>query len=559
VLALTACPSPPPPLSVSITSPTGPVDTRGSVTFQVVAGGSPEVVELLRDGSPLVVLTPPYTYTWDTTGVAEGTYQITARARRGGDSASSAAVPVRVDRTPPSIIARTPGIGASNVYLADPIQLTFNEPLLASSLTHARLSQGGTALSTTPSLNPDGTVLTLRPTALPIFSPDPATLSLNVDGVTDRAGNPIAGTGYTFTVPFWHWVGGGFLDVNTNQSAYSPSLALDSSGNPVVSWEEYDGTSYNIYVKRWNGSSWVQVGTFLDQGAFDPSLALDSSGNPLVSWFEWDGTSRNIYVKRWTGTAWEPLGGFLDVHTNEDALWPSLALDSNGRPVVAWSEAFNIYVKRWTGTAWEQLGGSLHVNILARLPSLALDSSGNPVVSWEEYDGTSYNIYVKRWTGSSWVQVGTTFLDVNTDRFAYSPSLALDSSGNPVVSWTESDGTSHNIYVKRWTGSSWVQVGTTLDVNTNRHALEPSLALDSSGNPVVSWTESDGTFHNIYVKRWNGSSWVQVGTTFLDVNTNRDARAPSLALDSSGNPVVSWYEHDGTSFNIYVKRQNRLP
>ena len=117
-----------------------------------------------------------------------------------------------------------------------------------------------------------------------------------------------------------------------------------------------------------------------------------------------------------------------------------------------------------------------------------------------------------------------------------------------MVSWEESDGISRNIYVKRWNGSSWVQLGTFLDVNTNRNAQSPSLALDSSGNPVVSWFEHDGTSENIYVKRYNASttSWDLVGTTFLDVNTNRNAYNSSLALDSSGNPVVSWFEHDGT-------------
>ena len=123
------------------------------------------------------------------------------------------------------------------------------------------------------------------------------------------------------------------------------------------------------------------------------------------------------------------------------------------------------------------------------------------------------------------------------------PSLALDSSGNPVVSWYEldNDTASSNIYVKRWNGSSWVQLGTFLDVNINQNAQSPSLALDGSGNPVVSWYEFEGTSgsENIYVKRWDGSSWVQLGS-FLDVNVNQGAYNSSLALDSSGNPVVSW-------------------
>ena len=99
--------------------------------------------------------------------------------------------------------------------------------------------------------------------------------------------------------------------------------------------------------------------------------------------------------------------------------------------------------------------------------------------------------------------------------------------------------TSSNIYVKRWNGSSWVQLGTFLDVNTNQNAANPSIALDSSGNPVVSWKEFDGTSSNIYVKRWTGSTWQQTTDIFDNVKAN-NAVYPSLALDSANNPVVAW-------------------
>ncbi|GIW31891.1 MAG: hypothetical protein KatS3mg071_2065 [Meiothermus sp.] len=566
-LALTACPSSPPPnLSVRITSPTTTVATKGSVTFQVVAEGGPETVELLRDGSPLVTLTPPYSYTWDTTSTPEGTYTITARARRGSQTATSDPVQVRVDRTPPQITARRPAVGEGNVYLGEPLTFTFNEPLLPTSLGSARLSQGSTNLPLNPTLSSNGTQLSLRPQSLPSFTPDPAVLSLSLDGVSDLAGNAISGSSYSFSVPFWHQLGT-TLDANTIQDAFSPSLALDATSNPVVAWDEWDGTSYNIYVKRWNGTDWVQLGSFLDantnRDAFSPSLALDATSNPVVAWDEWDGTSYNIYVKRWNGTGWVQLGSFLDANTNRDAFSPSLALDATSNPVVAWSESdgtsSNIYVKRWNGTDWVQLGSFLDANTNrdAFSPSLALDATSNPVVAWSESDGTSSNIYVKRWNGTDWVQLGS-FLDANTNRGAFSPSLALDATSNPVVAWSESDGTSSNIYVKRWNGTGWVQLGSFLDANTNRDAEVPSLALDAMGNPVVTWSENDGTSRNIYIKRWNGTGWVQLGS-FLDANTNQDAYYPSLVLDTSGNPVVAWNERDGTAFSIYTKRQNRLP
>ena len=89
---------------------------------------------------------------------------------------------------------------------------------------------------------------------------------------------------------------------------------------------------------------------------------------------------------------------------------------------------------------------------------------------------------------------------------------------------------SGNIYVKRWNGTSWVQMGGILDVDPNEYAFDSSLALDSSGNPVVSWDECityNSSFGrcesaNVYVKRWDGSNWVQLGGE-LDINPARNA------------------------------------
>ncbi len=158
--------------------------------------------------------------------------------------------------------------------------------------------------------------------------------------------------------------------------------------------------------------------------------------------------------------------------------------------------------------------------------------------------------------GSTWIQLGSE-LNISSSQDAESPRLALDASGNPVVAWRENvPGQFGNIYVKRWDGANWVPLGNELDVNEPLPAGSPSLALDTSGRPVVAWSENDGTSFNIYVKRWDGTSWLLQGSG-LDTLLSQQAQYPKVAMDSLGYPVMVWEEQVGSAKRIYVKR--RLP
>lgn len=352
---------------------------------------------------------------------------------------------------------------------------------------------------------------------------------------------------------FWLLLGGA-LNINSNEMAMQPSVALDAAGKPVVVWAEVVGPgNRNIYVKRWNGAFWVQLGNLLDistEGdSYWPSLAVDASGSPLAAWEE----SGNIYVKRWNGTSWVQLGTELNVVAPSVARYPRLALDTAGNPLVAWHEygpngTYNVYVKRWNGNSWIQLGGPLNTDTTkdATYPSLAVDTLGNPVVAWtEEVTPILSHAYVKRWNGTSWVQVGGP-VDTSNTSFA---SLSLDSTANPVLALVGAD-----VRVKYWNGSSWVQLGGAVGSD----ATFARLSLDTGGYPVVAWTKAlSATLRRVYVHRWNGSSWVQVGGGPLNINANQDALFPSLALDATGQPVVAWQESTSSTspvFHVWVKR-----
>ncbi len=109
------------------------------------------------------------------------------------------------------------------------------------------------------------------------------------------------------------WVSlGASLNVTTNQDATSPSIALDGNNSPYVTWGEQFEVAlltnrYQIVVKYWNGATWVQLGGWLNtdsnQSAYNPSVAIDGSNSPYVAWHETDGTDYDLYVKQWNGAS----------------------------------------------------------------------------------------------------------------------------------------------------------------------------------------------------------------------------------------------------------------
>ena len=181
---------------------------------------------------------------------------------------------------------------------------------------------------------------------------------------------------------------------------------------------------------------------------------------------------------------------------------------------------------------------------------IAIDNAGQIVVAWEEYDfPNSTNIYVKRWNGTLWAFVGGV-LDKTLANNSFAPSLAIDSTNRPVVAWHELAGSNFNVYVKRFNGTSWQTLGTTVDQTSGSNAVDVSIKVGSNNNPVVSWEEEG----NILVKRWTGTAWTLVSSGAADLNIVNNATRPALTLNGANNPIVAFQEDTpADQNNIYVK------
>jgi hypothetical protein len=428
---------------------------------------------------------------------------------------------------------------------------------------------------------------------------DPGTLQLGTQYywqvvARDEWGATRAGPVWVLTTASQGWMevetgsasGGGIS--NTVGDSSSPSLAVAPDGTPYVAWPEWCEGDTEIYIRRWNGQSWEEVGVGSATGggmsdnsgwSWSPSLAIAPDGTPFVAWEDYSGGVSAVFVRRWNGSSWEEVGvgsasgGGISGDTGGSPE-PALAIAPNGTPYVVWhgdgTGGLEIFVRRWNGSIWEEVGagsasggGISNTEGLSQNASVAVAPDGTPYVAWSDPNDGDHEIYIRRWSGSSWEEVGAGSASgggiSNDTRHSAFPSVAISTSGMPYVAWEQNT----TIYILQWSGSAWEEVGTGSASGGgisgyDGYSFSPSLAIEPGGLPYVAWVnESDGSYE-IFVRRWNGAFWEEVGAGSASgggISDNPgESFAPSMAIGPDGIPYVAWFDLSDGYAQIYVRR-----
>lgn len=186
------------------------------------------------------------------------------------------------------------------------------------------------------------------------------------------------------------------------------------------------------------------------------------------------------------------------------------------------------------------------VGDVGKQPSLTLDAAGNPVVSY--YDATNTDLKVLR-CGDMNCGSGNvlTRIERDDDRGEFS-SLTLPASDEPVISYYDrTEGALGLIYCQNPSCSSHVDGVVTAATADEGRAT--SMALNSSGLPVVAFYDFTNGDLRVLICTFvfcNTRVWA-TPDTLGDVGSG-----VSLALDAADNPVISYY--DATNFDLKVLR-----
>jgi len=367
-----------------------------------------------------------------------------------------------------------------------------------------------------------------------------------------------------------------------------PAVDMDQYGNFVAVWQSYfhpgDENLYGIVGQRFDstgnrlGSEFlINTTTALSQER--PKVAVNGSGVFVVAWMSETGIDtlkRDIYVRIYDNQG-NALTGEIKVNEQDtlDQTYPDVDIDSLGNFVVTWQSeqldgSYDIYGQMFDNNG-NKIGSNFLVNTYTnsdqKFPSIAIDGEGNFVITWQSFlqDGSQYGVYAQRYDKTG-VKIGDEFkVNEYWESYQRAPRVAMNSQGIFVIVWqgANQDGSGYGVYVKGYNPDGSVRFNETL-VNeyTENDQFYPDVAIDKSGNFVVTWGSQyqDGDGWGVYAKRYDSIGNVISGEFRVNSQTQYDQSDPAVAVKELGDFVVVWNSTDVNNYyDIFAQMYKMSP
>lgn len=345
------------------------------------------------------------------------------------------------------------------------------------------------------------------------------------------------------------WQSPSILEQQTPSNANLGGVALSGDHTGMIVWEK-DGSFNKIMATRFTpgagvaGSDWqfpVQISAG-SCSSWAPSVAMDGTGGAIAVWYD----SCNYAIH---ATRFQPATGWTSPTAIDQPYWlsinPKIAMNAGGTAVVTWEawdfvSAYHVFANRFVpGVGW---GTAVRLSPSGNSTgnaNVAIDASGDAIVTWHQYDGTAYHVYAVRYDAgtAAW---STPVLLETTAAYALYPTVAMDAGGNGFVAWIEYDG-AYNVWANRYDHVAGWGTAVNIESQPGWAFYQPPQVAANSGNAVVTWTMyGPGTdLYSVFANRYvSGSGWATEQDIDGVSGTSYAAGSASVALDSAGNASI---------------------
>ncbi|MEM0999315.1 MAG: hypothetical protein AAGN35_19820, partial [Bacteroidota bacterium] len=315
------------------------------------------------------------------------------------------------------------------------------------------------------------------------------------------------------------------VNTTTARNQQEPAIGMDSAGNYIVAWADFDGTNsvYNIYAQRYTTGSVAsgsdfQVNSSSASGCDHPRVAVTKEGSEFIVWENYggDGSFTGVYGQIYTANKTAFGGEFvINARTTDfqQACDPAAYADSL-KWAVGWQDGlrnssstndgddYGIYTKQ------SLVQDTTDPTAVCQNITVYLDGSGSATITASDVDGGSSD------------NSGLFSLSVNTTDFGCSDL------GFNVVLLTVTDSASN-------TASCNAAVNVVDSTSPTAVCSNITVYLDGSGNASITAADVDGgSSDNCSI---SSTSLSQTNFTCSDVGTV----TPTLTVtDPSSNSAT---------------------
>jgi surface antigen len=361
----------------------------------------------------------------------------------------------------------------------------------------------------------------------------------------------------------------------------APQISVNSGGNSIVAWVQSDGVNNQIFKSVFLNGQWTHPTTTADHAsptgfvADSPAVAMDSNGDALIVWRQFDdsfacaGNCPSAYKSEFRNNAWSaPSPAGVLAGTNQGAFPPRAAMDDNGNALIVWRHAFGsvdgIFMSEYRNGIWTQpTSTGQHISPVGQLPQnpqVAMDNNGNAIIVWQQSDGGFTQIYKSEYRNGAWTHPANLAVNISPDgQDASAPQVAMDNNGNAIIVWLQSDGSFSQVYKSEYRGGVWAHptnLATDHISFDGRAAGGPQVAMDNNGNALIVWQQPDdiGT-RAVFKSEYRSGAWHHPAGLADNVSPatqdSQRAGGPRVAMDDNGNAMIVWEQNDDTG-NIFL-------
>ncbi len=186
----------------------------------------------------------------------------------------------------------------------------------------------------------------------------------------------------------------------------------------------------------------------------------------------------------------------------------------------------------------DETGGCTQVD-----PRIAMNSSGDAVIAWTDFRYTLGLIHARRFDADLNPR-GPSFRVCNDlSSTTYHPSVSMNSMGSFAAVWLSEQSDSRKILAQLY-DSHGRSIGANVEVSDplyDFYRIYPSVALNDDGSFVVCWVEEVKDHTQETVARLMDAAGQPVGPVFqVSEPTGHDARYPRVASDEYGGFIITW-------------------